>query len=83
VANDQLVDAAVPGIFLLFFAFAFLLWLAATAFWVWMLVDCIKNEGDAGNQRVIWALLMVFLGPIVSILYYFIRRPQRIAEFGR
>jgi hypothetical protein len=83
VANDQLVEAYAPFLFLLFFAAMFLLWLAATAFWVWMLIDCIKNEGDAGNQRVIWALLMVFLGSIVSILYCFIRRPQRIAEFGR
>ncbi|QDT45741.1 hypothetical protein Pan241w_58690 [Gimesia alba] len=51
--------------------------------WIWMLVDCLKNEPAEGNDKVIWVLLMVFLGIIGSLLYYFIRRPQRIERFGQ
>lgn len=51
--------------------------------WIWMLVDCLKYEPSEGNDKVIWVLLMVFLGIIGSLLYYFIRRPQRIEELGQ
>ncbi|QDV53805.1 hypothetical protein Enr17x_58880 [Gimesia fumaroli] len=51
--------------------------------WIWMLVDCLKNEPSEGNDKVIWVLLMVFLGIIGSLLYYFIRRPQRIEQLGQ
>ncbi len=51
--------------------------------WIWMLIDCLQNEPSTGNEKVIWVLLMVFLGIIGSMLYYFIRRPQRIEQFGQ
>ncbi len=51
--------------------------------WIWMLVDCLQNEPSTGNDKVIWVLLMVFLGVIGSLLYYFIRRPQRIEQLGK
>lgn len=51
--------------------------------WIWMLVDCLKYEPSEGNDKVIWVLLMVFLGIIGSLLYYFIRRPQRIEQLGQ
>ncbi len=50
--------------------------------WIWMLVDCLQNEPSTGNEKVIWVLLMVFLGVLGSLLYYFIRRPQRIDQLG-
>tara|TARA_R110000850_G_scaffold250386_4_gene375393 strand:- start:5167 stop:5391 length:225 start_codon:yes stop_codon:yes gene_type:complete len=51
--------------------------------WIWMLVDCLQNEPSTGNDKVIWVLLMVFLGILGSLLYYFIRRPQRIEQYGK
>lgn len=51
-------------------------------FWVWMLIDCLKNEPSTGNDKIIWALVMLFTG-IGSLLYYFIRRPERIKQTGR
>ncbi|WP_417388015.1 PLDc N-terminal domain-containing protein [Gimesia sp.] len=51
--------------------------------WVWMLVDCLKYEPSTGNEKVIWILLMVFLGIFGSLLYYFIRRPERINQTGQ
>lgn len=56
--------------------------LASTAFWVYTLVDCLMHEPSVGNDKVIWALVIVFTGLIGSLLYYFIRRPQRISRHG-
>ena len=51
--------------------------------WVWMLVDCVKNEPSEGNDKVVWILVLVFTGIIGAAIYYFVRRPQRISKFGK
>ena len=28
--------------------------LAATGFWIWMLIDCVTNEPSEGNNKIIW-----------------------------
>lgn len=56
---------------LLFFVFMMLL----LAFWVWMLVDAIKNEKD--NDLLIWILIIILLSFLGAILYYFIRKRKR------
>lgn len=40
-------------------------------FWLWMLIDCIKRKFSDDSQKVVWILLMVFLGVIASLIYYF------------
>ena len=50
------------------------------AFWVWSLVDCINNESSSGNDKIVWILLILFLGIIGTLLYMFIRRPQRLSN---
>ncbi|MBZ5584928.1 MAG: PLD nuclease N-terminal domain-containing protein [Acidobacteriia bacterium] len=52
-------------------------------FWLWMLIDCLTKEPDAGNTKVIWVLVIVFTHIIGAALYFFIRRPQRWAEAGK
>ena len=34
--------------------------LALMAFWIWMLVDCATKEPSAGNDKVIWILVIIF-----------------------
>ncbi|MCH9789287.1 MAG: PLD nuclease N-terminal domain-containing protein, partial [Planctomycetes bacterium] len=51
-------------------------------FWVWMLIDCLKNEPSTGNDKIIWGLVIAFTG-IGALLYYFIRRPERIKQTGQ
>lgn len=60
-----------------------LLALAAMAFWVWMLVDCLTNEPSEGNDKVIWALVILLVHALGALLYYFVRRPARIRQYGR
>lgn len=53
------------------------IWLAAVAFQIWMIVDVAIYESKMpDNQLVMWLLLMIFLGPIPALIYYFVRRPH-------
>jgi uncharacterized protein YneF (UPF0154 family) len=56
--------------------------LASLGFWIWMLVDCLSNEPSGGNDKLIWALVIVFTGWIGAAIYFFVRRPQRKTQFG-
>ena len=54
-----------------------------TIFWIWMLVDCATKEPSEGNDKLIWILIIVFTHLLGALIYFFVRRPQRIAETGR
>jgi phospholipase D-like protein len=41
------------------------------------LIDILKNKFE-GNNKLIWILLIIFLGLIGVLLYYFIGRKQKI-----
>jgi hypothetical protein len=54
------------------------------AFWLWMLVECLTREPSEGNDKLIWALVIIFVVPPVgAAVYFFIRRPERIQQIGR
>jgi hypothetical protein len=57
-------------------------WLAFTAFMIWMIVDCALHESRAGNDRLIWVIITVFVPYVGAIVYYLFRRPERIRAFG-
>ena len=59
-----------------------LILLASTVFWVWMLIDCVRNETDS-NNRLIWALIIVLTNALGALVYLFVRRPQRIKTAHR
>jgi membrane protein DedA with SNARE-associated domain len=52
--------------------------LAVTIFWLWMLTDCASNESSEGNDKLIWILIILFVPLFGSVIYYLVRRPQRI-----
>lgn len=54
--------------------------LAAFVFWVMVLADCLMNETREGNERIVWTLVIIFTLVIGAGLYYFLRRPRRLAE---
>lgn len=57
--------------------------LAATAFWIWAIVDCVNNEPREGNDKIIWILIIVLVHFIGALIYTLVRRPQRKAIYGR
>ena len=60
--------------------------LAATAFWIFTLVDSLqfpdRTWQAAGPNKVLWLLLIVFLGILGSFLYMVIPRPSLKAISG-
>ena len=43
--------------------------LACLAFWVWMLIDCIRNKSLNDNERIVWTLVIVFLHALGALIY--------------
>jgi hypothetical protein len=54
-----------------------LLGLLAFIFWVWMLVDAIKNPGLSGNQRIVWVLVIIFVPCLGPLIYFLAGRSSR------
>ncbi len=54
-----------------------------SVFWIWMRVDCLVNEPSQGNEKIIWAIVILLTHVLGALLYLLIRRPQRKAELGR
>lgn len=54
----------------------------ATIFWIWVLIDCLVKEPSDSNDKVAWTLFILFVPLIGSLVYYFVRRPERIKAVG-
>ena len=61
---------AIGGAMMLIFV---LIGLAATVFWIWMLVDAITRPMDS-TQKLIWVLVIVFLHVLGALVYFFVGR---------
>ncbi len=56
---------------------------AGTAFWIWMLVECVTRESSEGNDKLVWILVILFTHLLGALIYLIVRRPKRIEELGR
>lgn len=59
---------------LLFSIFLIPLGLLATAFWIWMLIDSIKNENINGNEKIAWVLVIALTHFLGAVIYFFAGR---------
>jgi uncharacterized RDD family membrane protein YckC len=50
--------------------------LAASVFWIWMLVDAITNKQLNDNDKLIWVLVIIFTHFIGGLIYFFVGRNQ-------
>ncbi len=46
-------------------------------FWVWMLIDCIRNETDAGEKRLWWSIGIALTHVLGAGLYFLFRKLPR------
>lgn len=58
-----------------FLGFALVMFLAAIAlslfvFWIWMLIDAIKNPGLSSTERIVWVLVIIFLHWLGALVYF-------------
>ena len=54
-----------------------------TVFWIWMIIDCATKELSEGTDKIVWILVIIFAHLPGALIYFFVRRPKRIAELGR
>ncbi len=54
----------------------------AMIFWIWVLVDCLTKESSEGNDKVAWVLVILLVPLIGALIYYFVRRPERVKAVG-
>lgn len=46
-------------------------WVVFVGFWIWMLVDVIKNKGD---NQMMWILIILLTGVLGAAVYFFMGR---------
>ena len=74
------MSSGVGGVLLLFFLVMLALALASTVFWVWMLVDVLRRPDQqfaaAGQNKVLWVLVVVFGHFLGALIYLLVARPE-------
>jgi hypothetical protein len=60
-----------------------LLALAVFIFWIMMLIEILTKEPSEGNDKIIWFLVVFFLHGLGALIYYLVRRPERIRKYGK
>jgi len=65
------------GLGILFLLFFLALGLLLFAFWIWMLIDAISNNGLSGTEKIVWVLVIIFLHFLGALIYYFVGRSRR------
>jgi hypothetical protein len=55
-----------------------LLGLVYFIFWIWMLIDCLKNRRLEGTEKLIWVLVIIFLQFLGPLLYLFLAKEPSV-----
>ena len=63
---------------MLFMVLTFILWMVMAffivvgiAFWIWIMLDCIRRDFPDQNHKLIWVLVVWFGGFVGAVIYYF------------
>ena len=72
-----------PVFSLLMFLMYAVIGIGGTILWIWTIIDCATKEPSEGNDKIVWILVIVFTHWIGSLIYIFVRRPQRILQYGK
>ena len=55
----------------------FILAIATSVFWLWMLIDALTNETET-EQKLLWFLVIFCLHFVGALVYYFVRKANRM-----
>jgi heme/copper-type cytochrome/quinol oxidase subunit 2 len=70
----------------LVFLFLLVFGLLGFGLWIWALVDAVqRSDADweqAGQNKLVWVLILIFLGVIGALVYLVVARP-RLEEIRR
>lgn len=81
---DTTTNAAAGGVFAALLGFGIFFWIVAIVFGIftiWMFIDALMRSDDdyakiGSGTKVMWALLIFFLGFIPAIIYFFVIRKK-------
>ncbi len=59
-----------------FLAFS-VVWLLATVFWLWMLLDCLKAGRVAGREKIVWVVVLLCTYVFGAVLYLVVVWPRQ------
>ncbi|MCX6844085.1 MAG: PLD nuclease N-terminal domain-containing protein [candidate division WOR-3 bacterium] len=79
----MLAAGTMGWLWLMICVFGGLIGIAGAVLWIWMLVEVLTRETDEGNNRLTWALVIVFTHWIGALIYVLARRPERIKRLGK
>lgn len=65
-------SAGILGLFLLLILFLILVVILSMVFWIFMIIDCAKRKFPKDDEKVVWILVLVFLGVLGAAIYYFV-----------
>jgi hypothetical protein len=69
--------AAVLGGALAIMVFFWIIGIALTIFWLWMLIDAVTNEPTT-EQKILWFLVIFFLHFVGALIYLVVRKSGRV-----
>ncbi|MGK0208856.1 MAG: prolipoprotein diacylglyceryltransferase [Patescibacteria group bacterium] len=78
MASEALIPIFVLGGFALLWMSLVGIAIAATVFWVFMLIDCAKRKFKSEDEKIIWIIVLAITGVIGALVYYFaVKRPDK------
>ena len=61
----------------MFFGVSWLLFIAGSIFWIWMLIEAATKEPTTGD-KILWVLIIIFTHVIGALIYFFVKyNPRR------
>ena len=77
------MEVGIAGLGFLCWGLMALLSIAYTVFGIYTVIDAATKEPSEGNDKIIWILVILFAFGLGPLIYWFVRRPQRIAQYGQ
>ena len=65
------MDSLIGGFILLILLIVIII-LLMFVFWIWMLIDCLKRKFSRDTEKIVWVLVIIFLGAIGAAVYFFV-----------
>ena len=59
---------------------ALLIGVAALVFWIWALIDAIRNPSLNDTERIVWVLVIVLTSWLGALIYYLVGRTGTAAR---
>ncbi len=62
---------------ILFISLVLLASVGSFAFWIWMLVDCVRNGSLSSNERLAWLVVIALTHILGALIYHQLGRRSR------